>query len=612
MREFFTLGRSFNRVARCLNCIVFMLLFTSEDLSALPLFAPPESFPSGGLGAHSLAVADVNGDGRPDLLVANLCVSSNDCHGGMGVLLANGDGSFQPAKTFSIGTTFAAAIAVGDVNRDGTPDVTVTGGGTCSPTCLGSISILLGNGDGSFGTPQIYSSGNYAARDLTLDDVNGDGDLDLLVANGSVEPNLGGPGAIGVLLGNGDGTFQAVQSYISGGSYLTSLATGDVNGDGKLDIVAVPTGLGVGVLLGNGDGTFQTSQNYDSRGFTGSAIALADMNLDGKLDVLVSNGCYTGQTCYTGRVAVLLGNGDGTFQPGQNYDTTVRRLASSLAVADANGDGRPDLLLVHECQGYCNSSPVIVMLGNGDGTFKSPLRYYSGGKDAVSIVATDVNGDSKPDLLIANESFSYENRFTGSVGVLLGNWGVRTTSTLTSGPNSSTYGQAVTLTATVTSAGPSTPTGTVRFMNGTTGLGSATLVDGVATLRRTDLPAGTLSLIATYNGDPDSAKSNSAPLRHTVEQASTITTIKSSSNPSLHGQAVMFTAKVTSPTAPHVTGTVTFTLGSTILGAAAIVGGKASLITRTLPKGSNQAIRGTYSGTANIAGSAASLFQTVN
>src|SRR6266404_1353120 len=355
---------------------------------------------------------------------------------------------------------------------------------------------------------------------------------------------------------------------------------------------------------------FQSAQAYPSGGLTAISVAVADMNGDGKPDLLVTNQCVE-STCPKSAVGVLLGNGDGTFQTVQNYSTGYTR-ATSTAVADVNGDGKPDLLVAHKCggSGFCNSSPVVALLGNGDGTFKSALIYGSGGRNAYSIAVADVNGDSKPDLLVANACVNSSDCSTGSVGVLLGLSGVRTTTSLSSSLNPSVYGQAVTLTSMVTSVGSSTPTGTVRFQNGTTRLGTATLSGGVAALTKTNLPAGILSITATYNGDPESAKSTSKPLSQTVKQASTTTTITSSLNPSAQGQPVTFTAKVTSPTA-HVTGTVTFTAGAATLGTVTLSGGKASITTSTLPKGTTK-ITATYNGTANIVGSSASLSQTVN
>ena len=440
-------------------------------------------------------------------------------------------------------------------------------------------------------------------------DVNGDGKPDLLVANLFADPNLTGNGAVAVLLGNGDGTFGAAQSYDSGSPAAFSLAVSDLNGDGKLDVVLVHERGVLGVLLGNGDGTFQAAQTYSTGGQGSYSIAIADVNGDGKPDVLVTNEVVDNSS--TSAAGVLLGNGDGTLQPAEIYSTRAID-AQSIAVADVNGDGKPDLIVAHANSVVANSSPVAVLLGNGDGTFMKAQTYYSGGNNALSIVVADVNGDGKPDLIVGNKFVNSKDHTSGSVGVLLGLAGVRSATKLSSSLNPSVYGQAVTLTATVTSVATPTPTGTVKFEYGTTPLGTAKLSGGVATLTKTTLPAGTLSVTATYNGDPDSAPSTSAPLIQTIQQASTTTTIKSSLNPSVRGQSVTFTAAVFSATAQHVTGTVTFTEGSVTLGIVALSAKKASLTTSTLPQGSNQKVTATYGGTANTAGSAATLSETVN
>jgi hypothetical protein len=184
-----------------------------------------------------------------------------------------------------------------------------------------------------------------------------------------------------------------------------------------------------------------------------------------------------------------------------------------------------------------------------------------------------------------------------------------TTTALTSNLNPSTYGQPVTLTVTVTSAGP-TPTGTVTFKNGSTSMGSATLVAGVAKVTKSTLPAGTLAITVTYNGDTANNKSTSPTLSQVVSQATTTTTVTSTPNPSVVGQNVTFKATVKSPTVVPV-GTVTFTAGTTTLGTVSLAGGKASLTTSALPAGKTT-VTATYNGTSNITGSSGSVVQTVN
>jgi VCBS repeat protein/IPT/TIG domain-containing protein len=181
------------------------------NATAPPAFAPAVAYGSGGYGAVAVASADVNGDGKLDLLVANECATS------------------------------------------------------CASGVAGSVSVLLGNGDGTFQPAVAYASGGYQTSAVVVADVNGDGKPDLLVANECSDSACRDYGTIGVLLGNGDGTFRTAMTFEAGGGYALSLAVADVNGDGKPDVVAA-SGENAAVLLGNGDGTFQTAVNYYADG----------------------------------------------------------------------------------------------------------------------------------------------------------------------------------------------------------------------------------------------------------------------------------------------------------------------------------------------------------
>ncbi len=597
------------RIVLFLYCWVLQLSLTSASWGANELFQAPQSYPSDGMYAVSIAVADVNGDGKLDVLVPDGCTSrSGNCYGGVGVLLGKGDGTFKAVQTYDSGAWFANAVAVGDVNGDGKPDLLMTN--RCSdPYCYygsGSVGVLMGNGDGTFQPAQIYYSGGSNAVAIAIGDVNGDGNLDLLVANNYY------PGGVGVLLGNGNGTFQPAQTYGQrGAAGPGSLVVADVNGDGKPDLLSTIQYMttkhdgGVEIMSGNGDGTFQPPQIYLSGGKIADAMAVSDVNGDGKLDLLVANECMAEGCGHGGSVTVLLGNCDGTFQSPQVYKPGGFK-TSSVAVGDVNGDGKPDLLVVNTDVDHSSKKGVGVLLGNGDGTFLAAETYDSGGDSANSIALGDVNGDRKGDLLVAIQCYDLRCAYGGFVSVMLGRFS--TTTNLYSSLNPSVYGQAVTFSAKIGSGGPDAPTGTVTFKNGDRWLGKATVNGGVATLMTKALPSGTLPITVTYNGDPESIKSTSAPLSQAVGKATSTITIRSSVNPSVQGQPVTFTAKVTSPTA-LVTGVVTFTTGSTTLGTVNIRGGWA-VMTGTLPFGSNT-VTATYDGTANIIGSAASLTQIV-
>jgi hypothetical protein len=581
-----------------------------------PLFRPTVTYDSGGQGATSVAVADVNRDGKPDLLVTNYC--GDDCtQGRVDVLLGNGDGTFQPAVSYASGGSIATSVVVADVNGDGTADLVVTNFCTSSINCpaldgvfgsLGAVTVLIGNADGTFQSPVTYGSGGYGALSVAVEDVNGDGKPDLLVANHSPITN----GSVGVLIGNGDGTFQTAVTYGSGGIDASWITVADVNGDGKPDVLVAnqciaskcPEGA-VGVLLGNGDGSFKTAVPYGSGGFDSMSVAVADLNGDGKLDVLVTNLCPVsnsdcGNYRVSGTVGVLLGNGDGSFQPVVTYRSGGID-AWSVAVADVNGDGKPDVLVTNYI-----SSTVGVLLGNGNGTFQPAMTYASGG-NPTNFAAADVNGDGSPDVLVANYC---KGNCTGEgvVGVLLNKPTTSTAITATLDP--STYGQKITWTAKVTSSGGVTPTGKVEFTWSIYTIGSATLnSNGVATFSRSNLNADTYPLTAVYVGEAANLGSTSPVLNQVVLETTSAAALTSSPNPSTQGQAVSFTAKISSPTVIP-TGPVTFTAGKTVLGTAQLSGGKATLTISSLAVGSTK-VTATYYGDSNIAKSSASVIQIV-
>jgi hypothetical protein len=566
-----------------------------------PLFLPAVTYFSGGGGAESVAVADVNGDGRPDLIVANTCTNSN-CDGSVGVLLGSGNGTFQTAVTYSSGGGVAVTVAVADVNGDGKLDLIV--GNLCNNrNCSGSsesgVGVLLGNGDGTFQAALTSPSGGTPIRSVVVADVNRDGRPDLVVLNACASfAECSNPlhnGRVGVLLGNGYGGFGLLPSHNSGGRLPTSIAVADLNGDGNLDVVVANYFSDtLGVLLGRSDGTFKTVVTYSA--FSAYSVAIADVDGDGKPDVVVAS---TSSGSGDGTVGVLLGNGNGTLRPIVTYNAGGYG-TTSIAVADVNGDGKPDLLVV-------NSGPDTVgaLLGIGDGTFQAALTYNSGGRidsSPNSVAVADLNGDGNPDVVVANY-------FSDTVGVLLNNTGAETT-TLSSSLNPSIYGQKVTWTATVTSSGSITPTGKVRFNWSGYTIGSATPnSSGVAILTRSNLNPEVYPLIAVYGGDANNPPSTSTVLDQVVLEATSAATLTSSPNPSAQGQEVTFTATISSPTVIP-TGPVTFTAGTTVLGTAQLAGGKAKLVISSLPVGSTR-VTVKYNGDSNIAKSSASVIQTV-
>jgi len=343
----------------------------------------------------SVAVGDFNGDGKPDLVAVNAgsmffgLFNGGDFPGGtVSVLLGKGDGTFETAVKYAGG---GASVAVGDFNGDGKPDLALANGGYS-----GSISILSGNGDGTFQVPSNPRGGSFY-QSLTVADFNGDGRPDLAVVNTTSDD-------VSVLLSRGNGTFRASTRYGTE-SIPVSVAAGDFNGDGKPDLVVGNfTSANVSVLFGKGDGTFQVAGNYYGTGPGPQFVAAADLNGDGKSDLV-------GVNVGSDDVSVLLSKGDGTFQAAVNYE--VGSSPMSLALGDFNSDGKPDIAVANY-----NSDNVSVLLGNGDGSFQTAVSYAAG-LYSSHVAVGDFNGDGKPDLAVANEG-TFQNNYTdGGVSVLL-------------------------------------------------------------------------------------------------------------------------------------------------------------------------------------------------
>lgn len=588
-----------SRPKTALLICVSVLLSLSAFASTADPFRPFQVYSTGSNAAGPVAVADVNGDGKPDLLVGNIGTAT--AQGSVGVLLGNGDGTFQAVKTYPVGGYGVQSLVVLDINKDGRPDVIVAQ--------QAGVSILLGKGDGSFGAPSTIPIAFL--HSLAVADVNSDGNPDLLLAIGCGVDCVS-PGA-GVLLGKGDGTFGTLQKFSSPFFNLFYITAADVNNDGKIDLVIYDNTVPgvVVVFLGDGNGGFVYTNWFAAGGvgeFSQVPLAVADVNQDGNLDLITANSCIN-LLCPGGTLNVLLGRGDGTFEVAKRLGSTGGWRGGAVAVADINRDGVPDLLVANQCNNFslCDDATVGLLLGKGDGTFLPAHGYNSGAVPFGygQIAVADVNGDGTPDVFVTVGGGV--NSGGGTVSVLLSLFDTDTS--LTTNQAHTVYGQPVTLTATVGTNGPVPPTGSVQFMAGKIQVGLVTLSGNTATLVKA-LPAGDLTVTANYRGDTLSATSVSTPLSQTVDKATTTASVQSSLNPSAQGQAVKFTAVVASPTT-KVMGTVTFTAGSTTLGTVAVSGGKASLSTTTLPAGSSK-ITATYNGTTNIDGSSASVTQVVH
>ena len=757
-------------------------------------FSDPVVYEGGDVSPLAIATGDFNGDGNLDIAILEYCGTCSDGEDTIGVLLGNGDGTFQAVVTMQTGAGNAVWwLTAADFNGDGKTDLVLVERTSNDPSnpYAGLAQIMLSNADGTFTFGAAYDGGDGRGMSVSTADVNGDGKADIVIGN-LCEPVVRGQiaydvncanGSVGVLLGNGDGTFQPLLSQVVPDGNMYGISLADVNGDGKLDVIT-STATGIAVFFGNSDGTFQPPTVYAALEVNSNVqLAVADLNGDGGLDI-VQPGINS-----PGQLAILYNQGfsnpattvslqsslnPSTFGQQMNLTATVTSTSSTPTGSVTFVDGTANLGSASLVNGVAslstsallagthsiiasysgmdifqasnsaalsqvvnkatigiavvpNVSPSYVtqsvfftafvtpqfggtvsgsvtfmngatqlgtapLISNRSGfaaTFTTPgtlsiTAVYSGDSnnlgstspalkqvvkalpavtttglttsgtpvfigqsatfvatvfstfgripvsefvtfsDGAAVLATvplSVRGQAtfttstlKTGTHTIKAAYAGDSTFKASGGSVkqVVNLYPSSTTAPTSSLNPSIYGQSVTLTATVTSAAPSTPTGTVTFKNGTASIGSATLnASGVATLTKANPPAGSLSITAIYNGDSETAKSTSSALTQTVNQATTATALSSSRNPSTQGQLVKFTATVTSPTTTP-TSAVTFMDGSNVLGTVNLAGGKASYSTSALTTGSHS-ITGVYSGTANITGStSATLAQTVN
>jgi hypothetical protein len=328
----------------------------------------------------SVAVADLNHDGAPDLISADLFPDSQ-----VVVRLGNSNGTFQAEQRFDVGQS-PFVVRVADLNADGDLDVV-----TANQTVNEHFSALLGNGDGTF-PPAQHFPGTYGEDDMVLADVNGDDFPDIIAAAEVAR--------VAVLLGVGDGTFGPEQK-LPPNAIVRGIAVADVTGDDVPDIVTgnLPSGTSgarrFALFRGNGDGTFQDGVSFgdDDIDIDTGGIALADINGDGGLDIVATLNDPSSDVTAPEEVMVLLGNGKGSFGSEQRF--AIGGEPRGLALADLDGDTALDLVV-----GNTGSGDISVLRGNGDGTFQ-PERRFSTAFNANSVALADLNNDGQPDIVVA-------------------------------------------------------------------------------------------------------------------------------------------------------------------------------------------------------------------
>jgi hypothetical protein len=336
-----------------------------------------------------MLTADFNNDGKMDL------AGVDNLNSAVEISLGNGDGTFSSYQSYQVGNSGASlqvGLVAADFNKDGILDLAVTN------TFDNTVSILLGNGDGTFLPATVAPTSPFPSLVIAAD-LNGDGNVDLgVLCPGGSSNGVISPPVVSVLLGNGNGTFSQHVDAPTGGTGIRAMAFGDLNLDGKLDLALTDANSGtLWILLGNNDGTFQAPRNAGSVPRIVSSMTSADVNGDGYLDLIMP--WPEGEP---GGVSVLLGNGEGTFSSPVNY--LVGNGPTGIAVNDLNADGILDIVVAND--DIIIPSPynnLAILLGNGDGTFQSSLNYSiisSGNALPSGILVADFNGDGKLDMAI--------------------------------------------------------------------------------------------------------------------------------------------------------------------------------------------------------------------
>jgi hypothetical protein len=393
LRDIATVGR-----AEVVTSLSIILNMGTGDFAAARAVSTVAATTFGFSTATDLAIADFNGDSRPDMAVSHQTFAGVQAT--IAILLNDGAGGFTPVSpiTYFPGSSLRRVVTA-DFNKDGKADIAVAG--TISVPFTHVVSVSLGNGDGSFAAPNNITGNNFASDspfDLAVGDFNNDTNPDIVVVSASSQN-------FAILLGNGMGDFPLSPVQFLGTSF-DRVAVGDFNNDSKQDFVITDLNDGrILVLQNNGNLTFSVIQTIDLPN-TPSAVVVDDFNSDGKRDIAVAGRTFGGNPTFDeGSLSVLLGDGTGGFAAPVHHEISAG--PDELLSKDLDGDGKVDLAVVDR-----TASLISVLSGEAAGAFSAAVTFdFAGGPWAIDV--SDFDADGRPDLAVLPP-------FPQVVGILFG------------------------------------------------------------------------------------------------------------------------------------------------------------------------------------------------